>query len=300
MYSLDIRELIGRLTTANFMSHRQLAKLSKISHSTISRWVKTAFVRKQRHPKASKLTASMIDLIKLVIKVNPSVTVNDLRMKVLVETGLSVSGELIRLVLHHSRYTYKKVYRYGLSSCQRDKIEAFEVERRSFIDADYDIIAIDETGVGRSTVFTRGWGMTGVRLSIRTKQLRAVNTSICAAVSSRGLVHYECLQGSYTKALFTAFLNNLPPINPSEKRCILLDNVAFHHSLSVQEIIAQKGYKVLFTPPYSPEYNPIEGIFASFKRLLKTGVSIEAAWKAIGRDEYANRFRHSMTYKTSF
>ena len=96
---------------------------------------------------------------------------------------------------------------------------------------------------------------------------------------------------------FCDFLSNLPDASPY-KICVLMDNVSFHHSVRVSGILTDLGYAWLFAPPYSPEYNPIEGIFSCFKHRVKTGMSIDEAWYDIPLDAYSNNFRHSMEHRT--
>ena len=53
----------------------------------------------------------------------------------------------------------------------------------------------------------------------------------------------------------------------SETDVVVLDNARIHRSLRTRELIEASGAEVLFLPPYSPDYNPIEHDFANIKRL---------------------------------
>ncbi len=48
-----------------------------------------------------------------------------------------------------------------------------------------------------------------------------------------------------------------------------MDNARFHKTKRTQELIEATGAKLLYLPPYSPDYNPIEHDFANIKRLRK-------------------------------
>jgi transposase len=50
---------------------------------------------------------------------------------------------------------------------------------------------------------------------------------------------------------------------------IVLDNVAFHHTDAVLEMIEISGFEVKFLPPYTPYFNPIENFFSQWKNLVK-------------------------------
>jgi len=54
-----------------------------------------------------------------------------------------------------------------------------------------------------------------------------------------------------------------------ENSMILLDNASFHRKQVLREIAARYGVVILFLPPYSPEFNPIEHSWANFKHWLK-------------------------------
>ena len=47
---------------------------------------------------------------------------------------------------------------------------------------------------------------------------------------------------------------------------VVMDNVAFHKSPCVRAALAEKGYFVLYTPPYCPDANPVENVFSVFKQ----------------------------------
>ncbi len=66
-----------------------------------------------------------------------------------------------------------------------------------------------------------------------------------------------------------------------EKSVILLDNVSFHHSRSVYNIASKRSWDLLFVPPYSPWFNPIEGIFSIIKRHYYENGDINEAFKAV-------------------
>jgi len=82
----------------------------------------------------------------------------------------------------------------------------------------------------------------------------------------------------------------------------VLDNLASHKSLAVRQAIRNAGARLIFLPPYSPDLNPIEQVFAKLKMLLRRTAArtIEDTWKGIGNllsafspAECANYLRNS-------
>ncbi|MCT2399322.1 transposase, partial [Novosphingobium mangrovi (ex Huang et al. 2023)] len=79
---------------------------------------------------------------------------------------------------------------------------------------------------------------------------------------------------------------------------VILDNLSSHKKPAVRA----RGARLLFLPPYSPDLNPIEQVFAKLKHLLRKAAerSVEATWRRIGSllddfppNECANYLRNS-------
>lgn len=83
---------------------------------------------------------------------------------------------------------------------------------------------------------------------------------------------------------------------------VIMDNLSSHKRPAVRQAIRRAGAKLLFLPPYSPDLNPIEQVFAKLKHLLRKAAerTNEATWRRIGSlldefapDECQNYFRNS-------
>ena len=74
------------------------------------------------------------------------------------------------------------------------------------------------------------------------------------------------IAGSANGEVFRAFVTTqMQPQHIRRQSMALLDNVAFHKSASTIKTLVEAGCNVLFTPPYSPEANPVENVFAEMK-----------------------------------
>ena len=62
---------------------------------------------------------------------------------------------------------------------------------------------------------------------------------------------------------------------------IIMDNVSFHHSKIIKNYINSKNWNIIYTPPYSPNFNPIENIFSKIKNYYRKYKSIEDSFKII-------------------
>jgi transposase len=83
---------------------------------------------------------------------------------------------------------------------------------------------------------------------------------------------------------------------------VIMNNLGSHKSLAVRQAIRAAGAHLLFLPPYSPDLNPIEQLFAKLKTLLRKAAerSVETTWRRIGKllqnfppHECANYLRNS-------
>ena len=84
--------------------------------------------------------------------------------------------------------------------------------------------------------------------------------------------------------MFLAYVRQFlcPALRPGD--IVILDNLSSHKVAGVKEAIAAAGATMLYLPPYSPDLNPIEKLFAKLKALLRKAAkrSINALWKKIG------------------
>ena len=101
---------------------------------------------------------------------------------------------------------------------------------------------------------------------------------------------------------FRAYVEQIlvPSLKPGD--IVVLDNLGSHKSKAVRTAIRAAGAKLFFLPPYSPDLNPIEQVFAKLKALLRKAAerTVDATWKRIGNilpafqpEECANYFRNS-------
>jgi len=106
------------------------------------------------------------------------------------------------------------------------------------------------------------------------------------------------VNGERFLAWVTQFL--LPTLKAGD--FVVMDNLSSHKTEAVRKAIRSVGAYIFFLPPYSPDLNPIEQVFAKLKRLLRKANerTVEATWRRIGTlldhfsaQECANYLRNS-------
>lgn len=103
-------------------------------------------------------------------------------------------------------------------------------------------------------------------------------------------------------ASFTAWVEQQLCTTLGPGDIVVMDNLSSHKRPAVRDAIRARGARLLFLPPYSPDLNPIEQVFAKLKHLLRKAAerSVETTWRRIGSlldafppDECANYLKNS-------
>ena len=113
---------------------------------------------------------------------------------------------------------------------------------------------------------------------------RGPNTTLLASMTSEGMGPCLAVQGATTRIVFEAYIEKV--LVPSLRRgqVVVMDNLSAHKGERVRALIESAGCELLYLPPYSPDFSPIEEAFSKVKGLLrKAGTrSREALVEAIG------------------
>ena len=109
----------------------------------------------------------------------------------------------------------------------------------------------------------------GERVYGRVPRNRGRNTTLLASMTHEGMGPCLAVVGSTTKAVFEAYVEEVlaPTLSPGQ--VVVLDNLGAHRGERVRELIEARDCELLFLPPYSPDFSPIEEAFSKIKALLR-------------------------------
>jgi transposase len=146
------------------------------------------------------------------------------------------------------------------------------------------LVFVDETWASTNMAPLRGWGPRGKKLIGRTPHGRWRTMTFIAALRCDRIDAPYVLDGPINGQTFTAWVEQclVPTLNPGD--VVILDNLGSHKGKAARKAIRAVGARLLFLPPYSPDLNPIEQVFAKLKHLLRKAAerSVETTWRRIG------------------
>lgn len=130
-----------------------------------------------------------------------------------------------------------------------------------------NIIYVDESGFNEHTYRPYAWSFKGSKSFGERKGQRGKRTNLIAGKRGKELLATILYEASTTADWFNEWFEShlLKELRPAST--IIMDNAAFHRKSIITEIARNAGHHVLFLPPYSPDFNPIEQDFAILKKI---------------------------------
>ena len=139
---------------------------------------------------------------------------------------------------------------------------------QSRLDASH-LVFIDETWAKTNMTRTHGWCARGERLLAKAPYGHWRTMTFLAALRCDRVDAPCVIDGPINGSSFLAYVEQIlaPTLQPGD--VVIIDNLASHKSRAVEKAIRATGARLLFLPPYSPDLNPIEQVFAKMETLLR-------------------------------
>lgn len=164
------------------------------------------------------------------------------------------------------------------------------------------MIFIDESGLDTKMARLRGRSPRGERCRAAVPHGHWKSTTFTAGLRLDGIVAPWLLDGAMDGEAFLVYLRRVlvPTLRPGD--IVVMDNLPAHKVAGVREIIEAAGARLRYLPPYSPDFNPIEMVFAKLKAFLRkiAARSIPDLWDAVplaidrfAPEECENFFAHA-------
>jgi transposase len=168
-----------------------------------------------------------------------------------------------------------------------------------------DLVFVDESGVNLAMTRTYARSLRGTRAFGSAPRNWGDNVSILSALSLRGPVASMHVAGATDGAVFLTCLKEVlaPKLWPGA--VVVMDNLGAHKVKGVQTLLESAGARLVYLPPYSPDFNPIELAWSKFKNHLRTVAArtrrtlaraIRASLANITPDDACGFFKHCGYY----
>ena len=146
------------------------------------------------------------------------------------------------------------------------------------------LVFIDETWVKTNMTPLRGWGPKGRRLVAKAPHGHGKTMTFIAALRCDRIDAPLVIDGPINGESFAAYVEQVLVPTLKEGDIVVLDNLGSHRGAGVRSMIRAAGARVFFLPPYSPDLNPIEMVFAKLKTSLRKAAerAVEATPRKVG------------------
>ena len=147
------------------------------------------------------------------------------------------------------------------------------------------LVFIDETWTATNMARSHGRAPRGERLRMGFPHGHRKTTTLVAGLRMSGMIAPMVLDGPINGEWFEVYVTQV--LVPELRRgdIVIMDNLSSHKRASVRELIETAGATLLFLPPYSPDFNPIEKAFARLKAMLRKVAerTVSGLWDLIGK-----------------
>ena len=164
-----------------------------------------------------------------------------------------------------------------------------------------DLIFIDESGVNLGLTRLRARSAKGQRAHSSKPSKRGKNVSIIGALGFKGVIADYSLMGATDGLTFEAFISQKLVPKLWKGACVVMDNCSIHLGETVRELIEGKGARLIYLPPYSPDFSPIENCWSKLKSILRAigartypdlATAIETAFAQVSQSDIRGWFTH--------
>jgi transposase len=189
-----------------------------------------------------------------------------------------------------------------LAASERDE-EARTAWRAAAAQLDPEqLVFVDESGTNISLTRLYGWAPHHRRASGSVPRNHGKNTTLVAALAPNGLHEPWLIEGAMDTESFTWYITEqlAPTLRPGQ--VVVMDNLSAHKADRIRQAIAARDCQLLFLPPYSPDFTPIEQAFSKIKAILRglgartkeaLQEAVRLAIEAITRHDAAAWFAHA-------
>jgi transposase len=132
-----------------------------------------------------------------------------------------------------------------------------------------DLVFLDETGSHLGYTPTHAWSPRGQRAHAAAPRNPGENKTVIAALTRDGVGALMRFDGGMTSARFAGYVRHVLAPTLRAGQVVIADNLRAHYADDARATIEAQGARLVYLPPYSPDFNPIELAFSKVKHALR-------------------------------
>ena len=230
----------------------------------------TARSSRRRGGRPSRITHAIREALQHLLFESPHQYLEEMSGFLQNEFGILVSTSTISRTLSRMRWT-KKIMRRRARERNPD-LRDFYMYKICNLHS-WQLIFVDESGCDKRAGLRRtGWSPRSVTPVQVDPFHRGKRYQILPAYCQDGILLAKVFQGTTDSDVFEDFIERLLPLCgrwPEPKSVLIMDNASIHHSARVRRMCQEAGVLLIYLPPYSPDFNPIEEFFAELKGFIR-------------------------------
>jgi transposase len=226
-----------------------------------------------------------------IIEEQPQLYLDEIQVELFSKTGRLWSTSTIWSKLHTLGYSLKKAV-FRAKQQQEQEVNDYMIRLNDRVMHPRQVLFIDETARGAlASRRGRAWSLVGITPIVDAPMVREFDKryTLIAACNWDGFIIPACNivereqgktdnnpeRGTVDADRFEEYLREFivpvlgKAVNEEANSIVVMDNASIHNSEKVRDIIEETGAFLIYTAPYSPEYNPIEYMFGEYKKALK-------------------------------
>lgn len=131
-------------------------------------------------------------------------------------------------------------------------------------------VFVDECSSNTSLAPLYGWARKGERAYQKAPRNWGKNITLISSIGKEwGMGASLVVEGSTNGTVFQTYLEEVLLPTLQEGQVVVMDNLSSHKAERVRQLIEAKGCELVYLPPYSPDFNPMEGAFSKLKSYLR-------------------------------
>lgn len=218
------------------------------------------------------LNKDEVEFVLEILKADPTLYLDELQTKMLAKSGVELSRSTVFNLLTKRLGQTRKVARTVHPAQSLLKRASYSIGVSAY-PAEFLVFADESSICLKTQQRVMGWSEKGERTPRVPAKRTPLKYSLLPAVGLAGPVGIMVQQGSILRLDFEYYLEevllaNMNPF-PARQSVLVIDNARIHHLGRIPEICERHRVLLLYLPPYSPDFNPIEKVFSVFKKHLK-------------------------------